>query len=184
MFSWEDLQDSCLNCRKCGLATLRKNVVIGRGNPNASMLFVGEGPGEQEDIQGLPFVGPAGKLLDLLLTALMVKEDSYYITNIVKCRPPGNRIPFDEEAFQCLPYLRTQLQMIKPKIIICLGSTATKYIVDKEAKITQVRGRIIEKKGYLIMPTFHPAALLRDSSKKRLMWDDLKSVLSGMPQKK
>jgi DNA polymerase len=143
-------------------------------------MFVGEGPGEQEDLQGKPFVGPAGQLLDLLLEALMFDVDDYYIANIVKCRPPGNRVPTDEEANKCLDYLRNQVYLIKPQIIVCLGATAMKYIVDKNARITQIRGqwieRKMEKKECWIMPTFHPAALLRDESKKLLMWDDLKKV--------
>jgi len=142
--------------------------------------MIGEGPGEQEDLQGLPFVGPAGKLLDLLLKAQMIKEDQYYIANIVKCRPPGNRVPTDEEAEKCLPFLRNQVYLVKPKIIVCLGATAMKYVVDKNARITQIRGQWIERKGYWIMPTFHPAALLRDESKKVLMWEDIKKVKQRM----
>jgi DNA polymerase len=176
MYSWEELIEECSSCKKCSLGESRKNTVIGRGNCKSSLLFVGEGHGEQEDAQGLPFVGPAGKLLGLLLDAFMIKDDSYYITNIVKCHPPGNRVPFDEEAEKCLPFLRNQVFLIKPKIIVCLGSTATKHIIDKEAKITQVRGQWLERKGVWIMPTFHPAALLRDESKKILMWRDFKKV--------
>lgn len=176
MLNWEELINECKECKKCGLSNTRTNIVIGRGNVESSLMFIGEGPGEQEDIQGLPFVGPAGKLLDLLLNAMMIKKDDYYIANIVKCRPPGNRIPLDEEAEQCLTYLRNQVALIKPKIIVCLGATAMKYIIDKESKISQIRGQWIERKGYWIMPTFHPAALLRDESKKILMWDDMKKV--------
>lgn len=176
MYNWDDLIKECTNCKKCSLGNTRTNIVIGRGNPNASLMLIGEGPGEQEDKQGLPFVGPAGKLLDLLLEALLFKKEDYYIANIVKCRPPGNRVPMDEEAEKCLPFLRNQVALIKPKIIVCLGATAMKYIVDKEAKITQSRGQWIERKGYWIMPTFHPAALLRDESKKVLMWEDFKKV--------
>mgnify|MGYP001262249784 CR=1 FL=1 len=176
MLDWEELIKECNNCRKCGLSNTRTNVVIGRGNPKATILLVGEGPGEQEDKQGLPFVGPAGKLLDLLLSALMFKEEDYYIANIVKCRPPNNRVPLDEEAEACLDYLRNQLLLIRPKIIVCLGSTAAKHIIGKDIKITQIRGQWVEKKGYWIMPTFHPAALLRDQSKKILMWEDFKKI--------
>ncbi|PNT92935.1 uracil-DNA glycosylase [Clostridium thermosuccinogenes] len=178
--NWEDLIRECTNCYKCPLGNTRTNIVIGRGNPKATLMFVGEGPGEQEDLQGKPFVGPAGQLLDLLLEALMFDVDDYYIANIVKCRPPGNRVPTDEEANKCLDYLRNQVYLIKPQIIVCLGATAMKYIVDKNARITQIRGqwieRKMEKKECWIMPTFHPAALLRDESKKLLMWDDLKKV--------
>lgn len=176
MVGWEELNKICNNCNKCGLSSSRTNTVIGRGNVHAPMLLVGEGPGQQEDLKGLPFVGPAGKLLDLLLTAHGIREDQYYIANIVKCRPPNNRVPLDEEAEACLPYLRNQVYLIKPKIIVCLGGTAVRYILDKEAKITQIRGQWIERKGCWIMPTFHPAALLRDEAKKLLMWEDFKKV--------
>jgi uracil-DNA glycosylase family 4 len=177
MLDWEELYKECLNCKRCTLGQTRRNVVIGRGSKNAPLMMIGEGPGEQEDKQGIPFVGPAGKLLDLLLEALMIREEQYYIGNIVKCRPPGNRIPSEEEAEQCLPFLRNQVALIKPKIIVCLGATAVKHIIDKDARITQIRGQWIESKGCCwIMPTFHPAALLRDQSKKALMFEDFKKV--------
>lgn len=176
MHNWEKLIEECSSCKRCSLGNTRTNIVIGRGNVNAPMMFVGEGPGEQEDLQGLPFVGPAGKLLDLLLEALEIDEEDYYIANIVKCRPPRNREPLEEEAEMCLPFLRNQVALIKPKIIVCLGGTAVKYIIDREARITQIRGQWIERKGYWIMPTFHPAALLRDESKKVLMFEDFKKV--------
>ena len=144
MLSWEELIRECTSCKRCSLGSTRTNIVIGRGNTNAPMMLIGEGPGEQEDLQGFPFVGPAGKLLDLLLSALMIKGDDFYIANIIKCRPPGNRVPLDEEAEKCLPFLRNQVSLIRPKIIVCLGSTAMKHIlVDKDAKITQIRGRWI-----------------------------------------
>ena len=176
MLGWEELVEKCTNCMNCSLGYTRKNIVIERGSRSAPLMLIGEGPGEQEDIQGKPFVGPAGKLLDLLLDALMFKKDDYYIANIVKCRPPGNRVPTDEEAEKCLPYLRNQVALVKPKIIVCLGATAMRHIIDKDAKITQIRGQWIERKGFLIMPTFHPAALLRDVSKKLLMWEDFKKI--------
>jgi uracil-DNA glycosylase len=176
MENWEQLSSECEKCRKCSLGYTKTKTVIGRGNIHAPLLLVGEGPGKQEDEQGLPFVGPAGKLLDLLLDGLMINEKDYYIANIIKCRPPENRVPTDEEAEKCLPFLRMQVKLIKPKIIVCLGATSLKYIVDREAKITQSRGQWIERKGFLIMPTFHPAALLRDPSKKVLMFEDFKKV--------
>ncbi len=176
MLSWEQLIKECTNCRRCDLAITRTNIVIGRGSQNAPMMLIGEGPGEQEDLQGLPFVGPAGRLLDLLLNALMISQDDYYIANIVKCRPPGNREPTDDEAEKCLPFLREQVRLVRPSIIVCLGGTAAKYIIDRSARITQIRGQWIERKGFWIMPTFHPAALLRDDSKKVLMWEDFKKV--------
>ncbi len=176
MLNWEELMSACSSCKKCVLGNTRNNIVVGRGNVNAPMMLVGEGPGEQEDKQGKPFVGPAGHLLDLLLDALMFKKEDYYIANVVKCRPPGNRVPTEGEAESCLPFLRNQVALVRPKIIVCMGSTAMKYIIDKNAKITQIRGQWVERKGYWIMPTFHPAALLRDESKKVLMWEDLKKV--------
>jgi len=176
MLDWQELIGACSDCHRWALGSTRKNIVIGRGNIKAPLMFVGEGPGEQEDKQGLPFVGPAGKLLDVLLDALQFNKDQYYIANVVKCRPPGNRVPLDEEAEKCLPYLRNQVYLIRPEIIVCLGATAMKYIVSRDAKITQIRGNWIERKGYWIMPTFHPAALLRDESKKILMWQDMKKV--------
>mgnify|MGYP000851909857 CR=1 FL=1 len=187
MLDWEELIKECNNCRKCGLSNTRTNVVIGRGNPKATILLVGEGPGEQEDKQGLPFVGPAGKLLDLLLSALMFKEEDYYIANIVKCRPPNNRVPLDEEAEACLDYLRNQLLLIRPKIIVCLGSTAAKHIIGKDIKITQIRGQWVEKKGYWIMPTFHPAFILRQYGKtlnqvKWAVWHDFNNAIKKLTE--
>jgi DNA polymerase len=176
MLGWNDLIEKCTKCYECDLGKTRTHIVIGRGNINAPLMFVGEGPGEQEDEQGLPFVGPAGKLLDLHLQALPIKEADYYIANIVKCRPPKNRVPLEEEAEKCLNYLRNQVYLVKHLIIVCLGATAVKYIVDRGARITQIRGKWIERKGCFIMSTFHPAALLRDDSKKVLMWNDMKLV--------
>ena len=176
MLGWEELETKCTNCMKCGLGSTRTNIVIGKGSKNAPVMLIGEGPGEQEDKQGVPFVGPAGKLLDLLLSSLMFREEEFYICNIVKCRPPNNRIPSENETECCLPWLRTQVALIRPRIMVCMGSTAMKYVVDKNAKITQIRGQWINRKGFWIMPTFHPAALLRDSTKKALMFEDVKSV--------
>lgn len=182
MNDWEQLTEDCKHCDKCALSKHRSNIVIGKGNVKAPIMFIGEGPGEQEDLQGLPFVGPAGKLLDLLLEALSFPGESYYIANIVKCRPPSNRIPADEEAAACLPYLRKQVSMVKPKILVCLGATAMKHIIDKEAKITQTRGNWIDRKGFWIMPTFHPAALLRDDTKKIPMWEDFKKIRTKLDE--
>jgi len=176
MLDWDALVNECSNCNKCELGQTRLNIVIERGSRNAPVMLVGEGPGEQEDRQGKPFVGAAGHLLDNLLEALLFKDEDYYICNIVKCRPPNNRVPTEEEAEQCLGFLRNQVALIRPKIIICMGATAMKYIVDRNSKITQIRGQWIERKGYYIMPTFHPAALLRDESKKVLMFEDVKKV--------
>ncbi len=176
MSSWDDLIKHCNSCSKCGLGLGRTNIVIERGSRNAPIVLIGEGPGEQEDKQGLPFVGPAGKLLDLLLDALMFSPDDYYIANIVKCRPPGNRVPTEEESKKCIVFLREQVRLVRPCIIVCMGSTASKHIIDKGIKITQERGIWRKVKGFYILPTFHPAAILRDESKKALMFRDFKSV--------
>ena len=174
--SWDRLSADISGCRLCPLCESRTNAVIGRGCREADILFIGEGPGENEDLQGLPFVGKAGKLLDYALCGLMYPEDSYYIANIVKCRPPNNRAPFDEEAALCLPFLRRQTRLIAPRIIICLGAVAIKHIIGREHKITQIRGEWFERKGISITSTFHPAALLRDDNKKAPMWQDLKKA--------
>ncbi len=178
MNQWESFVKACSCCERCGLHENRKNVVIGRGAPKSSpLLFIGEGPGEQEDLQGEAFVGRAGKLLDLLLEALEFNPEQYYIANVVKCRPPNNRVPSPEEAEACLPWLRYQVKAIKPAIIVCLGATAAKAVIDKEARITKLRGSWVEKPGnLLILPTFHPAAVLRDIHKREDFYLDLKKV--------
>ena len=184
MNPWDSFVQDCLACTKCPLHETRTHVVIGRGsNPKTPLLFIGEGPGEQEDIQGEAFVGRAGKLLDLALEALMFRPDQYYIANIVKCRPPKNRVPTEDEALVCLPWLRMQVRLISPRIIVCLGSTAAKYIIDKEFRITQQRGIWIDKPGYFqILPTFHPSAVLRDPGKKKDFFLDLKLARSKMQE--
>lgn len=152
-------------------------MVFGDGNPKAKIMFVGEAPGADEDRMGLPFVGRAGKLLTKGLTALNLKrENDYYICNICKCRPDNNRVPYESEAETCIPYLRNQVALVKPKIIVCLGATAMKYILGNDFRITRDRGKWVERKGVYIMATFHPAALFRDESKKILFWQDLKSI--------
>ena len=140
-------------------------------------MFIGEGPGADEDIQGLPFVGKAGKLMNMAFEGLGIKREEVYIANIVKCRPPQNRVPEPDEAESCLNYLRNQVILVKPRIIVLLGSTALKNILGKELSITASRGKWIEKKGIYYMPTWHPAALLRDENKKIEFWRDLKSVV-------
>lgn len=168
----KELVEEVTNCTKCPLAQSRTHVVFGEGNLHARLMFVGEGPGKDEDLQGRPFVGRAGQLLDAMLEAIDIKRAEVYITNIVKCRPPNNRVPAPAEARACLPYLRNQVAIVKPKIIVCLGATAAKYIIDPNFKITQQRGQWIERKGYYIIATFHPAAILRDPSKKKPAWED------------
>lgn len=177
MLSWPELQNELEKCKKCSLYLSRIKVVIGRGNKNADILLIGEGPGAEEDITGEAFVGAAGKLLDNILCATGFEENDVYIANIVKCRPPGNRIPSFQEAEACFSFLRNQAFLVKPKIIVCLGSTAAKYIFkDMSLKITAIRGKIKVKSGFHYMPTYHPAALFRDNTKKVDMYTDLKKV--------
>ena len=182
MKSWETLEGACLNCRKCRLWETRTNVVIGVGSRNADIMFVGEGPGQQEDLQGEPFVGPAGKLLDKMLASIGLDREKVYIANIVKCRPPGNRDPHDDEQEACMNYLRYQLMLVKPKIIVCLGRIAATAIIDKDFKITRQHGQWTERKGYWFIATYHPSALLRDESKKRPAWEDLKLIRAKLDE--
>ena len=174
--NWEELEESIENCNKCKLCKTRLNIVFGTGNKNADIMLIGEGPGADEDRQGIPFVGRAGKLMDKAFEGLGIEREKVYIANIVKCRPPANRVPEDDEATACLDYLRNQVILVRPKIIVLLGSTALKNILGKEYSITASRGNWIEKKGILYMPTWHPAALLRDENKKIEFWKDLKEV--------
>ncbi len=174
--TWEELEQSIVGCKKCKLCNNRTNIVFGTGNKEAKLMFIGEGPGADEDMQGIPFVGKAGKLMNMAFAGIGINRDEVYIANIVKCRPPSNRNPEDDEATACLDYLRNQVMLVKPKIIVLLGSVALKNILGKEYGITASRGNWIEKKGILYMPTWHPAALLRDENKKIDFWRDLKLV--------
>ena len=171
--TWEELEKSIENCQKCKLCKTRQNIVFGTGNKNADIMFIGEGPGADEDRLGEPFVGRAGKLMDLAFEIVEIKREDVYIANIVKCRPPQNRNPEDDEAKACMDYLRNQVILLKPKIIVLLGSVALKNILGKEYGITQARGKWIEKKGIMYMSTWHPAALLRDENKKADFINDL-----------
>lgn len=175
--NWEELEESLKGCRKCKLCQNRNNIVFGTGNKQAKIMFIGEGPGADEDLQGEPFVGKAGKLMNMAFEILGVKREEVYIANIVKCRPPGNRNPEQDEAMACLDYLRNQVILVKPKIIVLLGSVALKNILGQDYGITSSRGKWIEKRGIWYMPTWHPAALLRDESKKVDFIKDLKLVL-------
>lgn len=169
----EELENQVKKCMKCDLCKNRINTVFGTGNINADIMFIGEGPGADEDKEGKPFVGKAGKLMDQAFIGLGINRDNVYIANIVKCRPPNNRVPLKNEADNCLNYLRNQVLLIKPKIIVLLGNTALKNILGENFGITSCRGQWIMKKDIKYMPTFHPAALLRDESKKIDFWNDL-----------
>ena len=173
---WEQIEQMIQSCQRCGLCQQRHSIVLGEGNRQAEVMLIGEGPWADEDAQGRPFVGKAGQLLDKMFSAIDMRREDLYITNVVKCRPPGNRTPLDEEAQACLPILRMQYRLIRPKIVVCLGATATRHVYDPEARITRVRGQWLEKNGTFFLPTYHPAALLRDESKKKDVWQDLKSI--------
>ena len=172
----DEIENVVKSCNKCSLCSNRTNAVFGEGNPLADVMFIGEGPGADEDAEGEPFVGKAGKLMNQAFVGLGISREKIYIANIVKCRPPNNRTPLKEEANACLDYLRNQVMIIKPKIIVLLGNTALKNILGEEYGITSCRGNWIEKKGIKYMPTFHPAALLRDEAKKIDFWKDLEIV--------
>lgn len=174
--TWEYLEERVANCQGCALCGQRTHPAFGEGNRSADVLLIGEGPGYEEDKQGRPFVGPAGQLLDKMLDAIGLAREQVYIANIVKCRPPQNRVPMEEEAMACLPYLRAQTALIKPAIIVCLGATAAKYVYDPEVRITRQRGIWKQSKGIWILPTYHPAALLRDEAKKREAWADMQAL--------
>lgn len=176
--TWEELEESIKNCEKCKLCKTRKNIVFGSGNREANIMFIGEGPGADEDEMGMPFVGKAGKLMDKAFEGVGIDREKVYIANIVKCRPPQNRVPEKDEASVCIDYLRNQVMLIKPKIIVLLGSTALKNILGEEYSITKVRGNFITKKDIIYIPTFHPAALLRDETKKIDFWKDLEEVVN------
>ena len=174
--AWSALREECLSCQRCGLAETRKNVVFGDGNPEAELLFIGEGPGANEDAQGLPFVGRAGKLLDDMLEMIDLDRTKIFITNIVKCRPPQNRDPLNVEQEACIEYLRRQTAMIQPKIIVCLGRTAAMQIIKPDFKITKEHGQWFEKNGIWMTALFHPAAILRDPRRRPETFEDLKII--------
>ena len=174
--SWPTLSQEVFSCEKCRLCQTRQNVVLGEGDLHAALMFIGEGPGAQEDATGRPFVGAAGQLLDRMLAAIGMTREQVYICNIVKCRPPQNRVPEPDERSACMPYLRQQVALVRPKIIVCLGSTPTRSLLGDELRITRERGVWHLKKGVWFMPTYHPAALLRDLDKKRPAWEDFKAI--------
>ncbi|MBC7342437.1 MAG: uracil-DNA glycosylase [Clostridia bacterium] len=172
----EELKAECLKCSRCDLRSGCRQVVFGEGNPEARLMLVGEAPGAQEDIEGRPFVGAAGQLLDRILAAAGFSREEVFIGNVIKCRPPGNRFPNAEEVAKCRPYLDAQIQLIKPRIILCLGNLALKTLINPYAQITKDRGKWVERNGIKMMATFHPAALLRDASKKKPVWEDFQKV--------
>ena len=168
----DEIRNICIKCHRCDLGDTRKHVVFGSGSDRARVMFVGEGPGEQEDKTGEPFVGRAGQLLDKMLAAIDLPRDQVYITNIVKCRPPGNRDPREDESESCIPYLREQFAIIRPRIVVCLGRVASMRLIAPDFKVTKQHGSFHDKKGTLFMGTFHPAALLRNPQQMPSCSDD------------
>lgn len=171
-----ELEEKCRSCRGCALSATRTNCVFGVGNRNAELMFVGEAPGEQEDLQGIPFVGRAGQLLDRYLFAVDIKREDVYIANILKCRPPHNRDPLPAEEDACIGYLREQVRLIRPRVIVCLGRIAALRLISPDFKITRDHGVWYERGGFLMTAVYHPAALLRDPRKKDDMLADMKKI--------
>ena len=170
------LEEKCRSCRGCALSATRTNCVFGVGDRNAELMFVGEAPGEQEDLQGIPFVGRAGQLLDRYLFAVDIKREDVYIANILKCRPPHNRDPLPAEEDACIGYLREQVRLIRPRVIVCLGRIAALRLISPDFKITRDHGVWYERGGFLMTAVYHPAALLRDPRKKDDMLADMKKI--------
>lgn len=173
---WETLKQSCLECQKCDLCSQRNHVVFGVGPHDAEVLFVGEGPGQQEDLQGEPFVGAAGQFLDDMLSIIGLGRHNCYIANIVKCRPPHNRDPLPDEQEACMPWLRMQTKLLRPKIIVCLGRIAAMKLIREDFRITREHGQWTEKGGIRFTALYHPSALLRDESKRPETFRDLKKL--------
>ena len=176
--SWELFERQVAQCQMCGLCQNIHHKVPGQGDRHSPLMLIGEGPGQVEDEEGLAFVGPAGQLLTKMLAAISLPRDRVYICNVVKCRPPGNAVPEPECAEACLPYLRMQVRCIAPKVIVCLGKTAVTHILHDTGSMIRIHGKVYEKGRFKIVPTYHPSALLRDESKKRLAWSDFKVIRS------
>ena len=174
--SWELMERQVAACQMCDLCQGIHHKEPGQGDHHSPLMFIGEGPGQVEDEQGLAFVGPAGQLLTRMLLAIDLPRDRVYICNVVKCRPPNNRVPLPEEAAACMLHLRMQVALLRPRVIVLLGSTAAKNTLGEEIRITRDRGKWFERKGVWMMPTYHPSALLRDASKKRDAWEDMQSL--------
>jgi DNA polymerase len=172
----ENIKGEIGDCQRCQLAGSRTNIVFGSGNPDADLMFVGEAPGSEEDRQGVPFVGRAGQLLTKIIESIDLKRDDVYISNVLKCRPPGNRNPEPGEVETCSPFLRKQLLSIRPKLVCCLGAFAAQTMLGMKTPISQLRGRFYDIDGVRIIATFHPAYLLRNAGKKREVWEDMKQI--------
>ncbi len=176
----KEIREEIGDCQRCKLSGGRKNIVFGSGNPNAALMFVGEAPGEDEDLQGLPFVGRAGQLLTKMIVAMGLSRDDVFIANIIKCRPPANRNPQPDEIAACRPFLEKQIRAIRPKVICALGSFSAQTLLSTQQKISQLRGRFHDYQGFKVLPTFHPAYLLRNPNEKKTVWEDLKKVMEEL----
>ncbi len=174
--AWEALKTKCRNCTNCDLYKTKTNTVFGKGSENATILFVGEAPGEQEDLQGIPFCGASGRLLDRYFSAIDMKQEEYYVGNILKCRPPHNRDPFPQEQEACIGHLREQLKLINPKIIVCLGRISAMKIIKPDFKITKEHGKWFKKGKFYITAVYHPSLLLRDPQKREAMLIDFLKI--------
>lgn len=181
---WEALEERCKRCTKCALCETRTNVVFGSGDRTAEIMFIGEAPGEKEDLSGTPFVGAAGKLLDKFLYQVDIDRSKVFIANMLKCRPPKNRDPREDEQDLCIEYLREQVRLIKPKIIVCLGRISAKRLIKEDFRITQEHGIFFEKNGYTICAVYHPAALLRDPRRKEDMLIDMQNIKKKLDELK
>lgn len=173
---WDELETRCKSCTKCELSQTRTNVVFGSGSREAKLMFIGEAPGEKEDLSGVPFVGAAGKLLDKYLYAVGIEREDVFIANMLKCRPPKNRDPKESEQDLCIEYLREQVRLIKPKLIVCLGRISAKRLIKEDFMITKEHGIFFEKNGFTICAVYHPSALLRDPRKKEDMMIDMQKI--------
>lgn len=174
--NWDELERKCMQCRECGLCATRIHVVFGVGNRSADIMFIGEGPGEQEDLKGEPFVGPAGKLLDDMMSIIDLDREKVYIANIVKCRPPHNRDPEPDEQDACIGYLQEQIRLVAPKIVVCLGRISAQKLIREDYRITKEHGAWVQKDGIWYTAIYHPSALLRDLSKRPETFSDLLSI--------
>ena len=180
MATMDELRQECRSCMKCSLGKTRTNLVFGVGNEQAKLMFVGEGPGEQEDLQGIPFVGRAGKLLDDMLAMFDLSREDVYIANIVKCRPPKNRDPLPDEQDACYPWLERQIGIIRPSLLVCLGRIAAMRLIDPRYRITQQHGQWVSKDGMEMTAIYHPAALLRDPRRRPEAFDDMKEIAAKL----
>ena len=182
MYNWDTLEEQCRGCTRCALHKERTNCVFGTGSREAKLMFVGEAPGAKEDETGIPFVGAAGKLLDKYLCAVGISREEVYIANILKCRPPANRDPLPEEQDACIEYLREQVRLIRPKVIVCLGRISAMRLIKPDFKITKEHGVFFKKNEYTLCAVYHPAALLRDPRKKEDMYTDMKNIAAFLQE--